>query len=31
MYPQGADKSGLIDPLDSDAFKYKITARELTS
>jgi len=31
MYPQGADKSGLIDPLDSDAFKYKITARELTA
>jgi transglutaminase-like putative cysteine protease len=31
MYPQGADKSGLIDPLDADAFKYKITARELTS
>jgi len=29
MYPQAADKSGLIDPLDPDAFKYKITAREL--
>lgn len=30
MYPQAADKSGLIDPYDVDAFKYKITARELT-
>jgi transglutaminase-like putative cysteine protease len=29
MYPQAADKSGLIDSLDPDAFKYKITAREL--
>ena len=29
MYPQAADKSGLVDPLDPDAFKYKITAREL--
>jgi transglutaminase-like putative cysteine protease len=31
MYPQAADKSGLVDSLDPDAFKYKITARELTS
>jgi transglutaminase-like putative cysteine protease len=31
MYPQAADKSGLVDSLDPDAFKYKITARELTA
>jgi transglutaminase-like putative cysteine protease len=31
MYPQAADKSGLVDPLDPDACKYKITARELTA
>jgi transglutaminase-like putative cysteine protease len=31
MYPQAADKSGLVDPLDPDAFKYTITARELTT
>ena len=31
MYAQAADKSGLVDPLDPDAFKYKITARELTA
>jgi transglutaminase-like putative cysteine protease len=31
MYPQAADKSGLIDSLDPDAFKYKIVARELTA
>ncbi len=31
MYPQAVDKSGLVDSLDPDAFKYKITARELTS
>jgi transglutaminase-like putative cysteine protease len=31
MYPQAADKSGLIDSLDPDAFKYKITAREMTA
>ncbi|HEY2870394.1 MAG TPA: transglutaminase-like domain-containing protein [Reyranella sp.] len=31
MYPQAADKQGLIDPLDPDAFKYTITAKELTS
>jgi transglutaminase-like putative cysteine protease len=29
MYPQAEDKSGLVDPLDADAFKYKITAREV--
>ncbi|MBS0537685.1 MAG: transglutaminase domain-containing protein [Proteobacteria bacterium] len=28
MYPQAEDKSGLVDPLDPDAFKYKITATE---
>jgi transglutaminase-like putative cysteine protease len=31
MYPQAEDKSGLVDPYDPDAFKYKITAREVTS
>jgi transglutaminase-like putative cysteine protease len=31
MYPQAADKQGLIDSLDPDAFKYTITAKELTS
>ena len=31
MYPQAADKQGLIDSLDPDAFKYTITAREITS
>jgi len=31
MYPQAADKQGLVDSLDSDAFKYTITAKELTS
>jgi len=31
MYPQAVDKSGLVDPLDPDAFKYSITARELTA
>jgi transglutaminase-like putative cysteine protease len=31
MYPQAVDKSGLVDALDPDAFKYKITARELTA
>jgi transglutaminase-like putative cysteine protease len=31
MYPQAEDKAGLIDPLDPDAFKYKITAHELTA
>jgi len=28
MYPQAEDKSGLIDPLDPDAFKYRITAHQ---
>jgi transglutaminase-like putative cysteine protease len=31
MYPQAEDKSGLVDPLDADAFKYGITAHELAS
>ena len=31
MYPQAADKQGLIDSLDPDAFKYTITAKELTA
>ena len=31
MYPQAEDKAGPVDPLDPDAFKYKITARELTA
>ncbi|WP_428665486.1 transglutaminase-like domain-containing protein [Reyranella sp.] len=31
MYPQAEDKGGAVDPLDPDAFKYKITARELTA
>jgi transglutaminase-like putative cysteine protease len=31
MYPQAADKQGLIDPLDPEAFKYLITAREVTA
>ena len=31
MYPQAADKQGLIDSLDPDAFKYTITAREVTA
>ena len=29
MYPQAEDKGGGADPLDPDAFKYTITAREL--
>ncbi len=29
MYPQAEDRTGLVDPLDADAFKYRITAREL--
>ena len=29
MYPQAEDKGGAADPLDPDAFKYTITAREL--
>lgn len=31
MYPQAADKQGLIDSLDPDAFKYTITAKELVA
>jgi len=31
MYPQAADKQGLIDSLDPEAFKYTITAKELTA
>ena len=31
MYPQAEDKGGAVDPLDPDAFKYTITARELTA
>jgi len=31
MYPQAEDNSGAVDPLDPDAFKYTITARELTA
>jgi transglutaminase-like putative cysteine protease len=31
MYPQAADKQGLIDSLDPEAFKYTITAREVTA
>ncbi|HZP99919.1 MAG TPA: transglutaminase domain-containing protein [Reyranella sp.] len=31
MYPQAEDKSGAVDPYDPDAFKYKITAHELTA
>jgi transglutaminase-like putative cysteine protease len=31
MYPQAADKQGLIDSLDPDAFKYTIKARELVA
>jgi transglutaminase-like putative cysteine protease len=29
MYPQAEDKQGPVDPLDPDAFRYTITAREL--
>ena len=31
MYPQAEDTSGAVDPYDPDAFKYKITARQLTA
>jgi transglutaminase-like putative cysteine protease len=31
MYPQAEDKQGPLDSLDPDAFKYKITARELVA
>jgi transglutaminase-like putative cysteine protease len=30
MYPQAEDKQGPVDPLDPDAFKYTITAREVS-
>jgi len=31
MYPQAENKGGFLDTLDPDKFKYRITARELTS
>jgi transglutaminase-like putative cysteine protease len=31
MYPQAADRQGLIDSLDPDAFKYTITAKEVAA
>jgi transglutaminase-like putative cysteine protease len=31
MYPQAENKSGFLDSLDPDKFKYRITGRELTS
>jgi transglutaminase-like putative cysteine protease len=31
MYPQAENKNGFLDSLDPDKFKYRITARELTS
>jgi transglutaminase-like putative cysteine protease len=31
MYPQAENRSGFLDSLDADKFKYRITARELTS
>jgi transglutaminase-like putative cysteine protease len=31
MYPQAENRSGFLDPLDPDKFKYRITGRELTS
>ena len=31
MYPQAENKSGFLDSLDPDKFKYRITARELTA
>ena len=31
MYPQAENKAGLLDTLDPDKFKYRITARELTA
>ena len=30
MYPQAENRSGFLDSLDPDKFKYRITARELT-
>jgi hypothetical protein len=29
MYPQGETANGRLDPLDPDAFRYEITAREV--
>ena len=31
MYPQAENRSGFLDSLDPDAFRYRITARELTA
>ena len=31
MYPQAENKAGFLDSLDPDKFKYRITARELTT
>ena len=31
MYPQAENRSGFLDSLDPDKFKYRITSRELTS
>src|SRR5262245_48489606 len=31
MYPQAENRSGFLDSLDADKFKYRITARELTA
>lgn len=31
MYPQAENRSGFLDSLDPDRFKYRITARELTA
>jgi transglutaminase-like putative cysteine protease len=31
MYPQAENRSGFLDSLDPDKFKYRITARELTA
>jgi transglutaminase-like putative cysteine protease len=31
MYPQGENRTGLVDSLDPDKFKYRLTARELTA
>ncbi len=31
MYPRAENKAGFLDPLDPDKFRYRLTARELTS
>ena len=31
MYPQAENRSGFLDSLDPERFKYRITARELTA